>query len=108
MNSVDLGRCKRLVQYLWDPEPKNDQMPDTSIWCLGREYDPNEPAVISRDQPSRSIIKLHTLATLTAFRTTDIERERAVTRGTGIEQRPRLAGIISDGLRVADLDNLSI
>ncbi|KAG2421639.1 hypothetical protein HFD88_005614 [Aspergillus terreus] len=40
MNSVDLGRCKRIVQYLWDPEPRNDEEPDTSIWCLGVEYPP--------------------------------------------------------------------
>ncbi|RMJ23427.1 hypothetical protein PHISP_05707 [Aspergillus sp. HF37] len=51
MNSVDLGRCKRFVQYLLDPEPKNDEEPDASIWCLGREYDPNDSTVISRDQP---------------------------------------------------------
>ncbi|KAE8131147.1 putative cysteine protease atg4 [Aspergillus pseudotamarii] len=39
MNSVDIGRCrKRIVQYLWDPEPKNDEEPDASIWCLGVEY----------------------------------------------------------------------
>ncbi|KAE8362964.1 putative cysteine protease atg4 [Aspergillus caelatus] len=39
MNSVDIGRCrKRIVQYLWDPEPRNDEEPDASIWCLGVEY----------------------------------------------------------------------
>lgn len=38
MNSVDLGRCKRIVQYLWDPEPQNDDEPNTPIWCLGKEY----------------------------------------------------------------------
>ncbi|OOF98474.1 hypothetical protein ASPCADRAFT_161938 [Aspergillus carbonarius ITEM 5010] len=41
MNSVDIGRCsKRIVQYLWDPEPKNDEDPKASIWCLGVEYPP--------------------------------------------------------------------
>lgn len=40
MNSVDLGKCKRIVQYLWDPEPKNDQEPNEPIWCLGEEYVP--------------------------------------------------------------------
>lgn len=38
MNSVDLGRCKRIVQYLWDPEPQNDEEPNAPIWCLGKEY----------------------------------------------------------------------
>lgn len=38
MNSVDLGRCKRIVQYLWDPEPQNDEELNTPIWCLGKEY----------------------------------------------------------------------
>lgn len=53
MNGVDLGRCKRIVQYLWDPEPRNDTEPDTSIWCLGREYPPSESTIINRDQPSK-------------------------------------------------------
>ncbi|KAE8349065.1 putative cysteine protease atg4 [Aspergillus coremiiformis] len=39
MNSVDIGRCsKRIVQYLWDPEPRNNEEPNASIWCLGIEY----------------------------------------------------------------------
>ncbi|KAE8375334.1 putative cysteine protease atg4 [Aspergillus bertholletiae] len=42
MNSVDIGRCsKRIVQYLWDPEPRNDEEPNASIWCLGVEYAPH-------------------------------------------------------------------
>lgn len=44
MNSIDIGRCKRIVQYLWDPEPKNDEGPDKPIWCLGRKY--AQPAVL--------------------------------------------------------------
>jgi hypothetical protein len=49
-----------------------------------------------------------TPAVLTVPRTTDVERERPVARGSGIEQRPRLAGIVPDGLRVEDLDNVSV
>ncbi|KAL5361888.1 hypothetical protein BJX96DRAFT_153010 [Aspergillus floccosus] len=45
MNSVDLGRCKRIVQYLWDPEPRNDEEPDAPIWCLGVEYPPTGDGV---------------------------------------------------------------
>lgn len=41
MAGVDLERCKRIVQYFWDPEPKNDIAPDAPIWCLGQEYNPH-------------------------------------------------------------------
>ncbi|KAJ5819663.1 Peptidase C54 [Penicillium riverlandense] len=42
MTGVDLEKCKRIVQYFWDPEPKNDATPDAPIWCLGREYAPSQ------------------------------------------------------------------
>ncbi|MCJ1288376.1 Cysteine protease atg4 [Xylographa opegraphella] len=38
MASVDFGRYKRIVQYFWDPEPKNDDPLRSPIWCLGKEY----------------------------------------------------------------------
>lgn len=38
MNNIDIGRYKRIVQYFWDPEPKNDEGPGSRLWCLGREY----------------------------------------------------------------------
>ena len=41
MNNVDIGKYKRIVQYFWDPEPKNDDEPGSSIWCLGKEYRPS-------------------------------------------------------------------
>lgn len=37
MNGVDMERCKRIIQYIWDPAPKNDQ-PEEPIWCLGIKY----------------------------------------------------------------------
>src|SRR5690606_34265176 len=40
MNNVDLGQYKRIVQYFWDPEPKNNEEPGSPIWCLGREHGP--------------------------------------------------------------------
>ncbi|PGG96997.1 hypothetical protein GX51_07546 [Blastomyces parvus] len=40
MNNVDIGKYKRIVQYFWDPEPKNDDEPHSPIWCLGRVYQP--------------------------------------------------------------------
>ncbi|KAJ5329000.1 hypothetical protein N7452_009390 [Penicillium brevicompactum] len=39
--TVDMEKCKRIVQYFWDPEPRNDD-PATVIWCLGREYAPTK------------------------------------------------------------------
>ena len=39
MSSKDFGGYKRLVQYFWDPEPKNDDPLHSPIWCLGRRYD---------------------------------------------------------------------
>ncbi|SLM37157.1 cysteine protease atg4 [Lasallia pustulata] len=38
MANVDLGRYKRIVQYFWDPEPKNDDAARLPIWCLGKKY----------------------------------------------------------------------
>jgi hypothetical protein len=43
MTGVDLEKCKRIVQYFWDPEPKNDTAPETPIWCLGQQYTPTQP-----------------------------------------------------------------
>lgn len=40
MNNVDLGRySKRIVKYLWDPEPNAGEDQAFPIWCLGRRYD---------------------------------------------------------------------
>ncbi|KAL8814643.1 MAG: hypothetical protein Q9223_006146 [Gallowayella weberi] len=39
MSSKDFGGYKRIVQYFWDPEPKNDDPSNSPIWCLGRCYD---------------------------------------------------------------------
>ena len=39
MSHVDFGRYKRIVQYFWDPEPKNDDGSKSPIWCLGKKYD---------------------------------------------------------------------
>ncbi|KAL8998437.1 MAG: hypothetical protein Q9169_002474 [Polycauliona sp. 2 TL-2023] len=39
MSGKDFGGYKRIVQYFWDPEPRNDDPSDSPIWCLGRSYD---------------------------------------------------------------------
>jgi cysteine protease ATG4 len=36
MTTVD--RYKRIVRYIWDPEPTADTASDSPIWCLGKEY----------------------------------------------------------------------
>ncbi|KAL9020755.1 MAG: hypothetical protein Q9185_002071 [Variospora sp. 1 TL-2023] len=39
MSAKDFGGgYKRIVQYFWDPEPKNDDPSKGPIWCLGRCY----------------------------------------------------------------------
>ena len=38
MAGVDLGRYKRIVRYLWNPEPKDDSQKNAPLWCLGRKY----------------------------------------------------------------------
>ena len=56
MASVDFSRYKRIVQYFWDPEPKNDDPLQAPIWCLGKEYLASTPSYGSRhrspNQPS--------------------------------------------------------
>ncbi|PYH63932.1 cysteine protease ATG4 [Aspergillus vadensis CBS 113365] len=55
MNTVDIGRCsKRIVQYLWDPEPRNDEDPTSSIWCLGIEYHPEKDVSPRRETPDQN------------------------------------------------------
>ena len=50
MTNVDFARYKRIVQYFWDPEPKNDDISKAPIWCLGLQY----TAVADRAPPSTS------------------------------------------------------
>ena len=51
MNNVDLGRySKKIVRYLWDPEPANDDSSGAPIWCLGKQYASN-----SATRPRKSL-----------------------------------------------------
>ena len=50
MSNVDLRPYKRIVQYFWDPEPRNDDASKSPIWCLGEEYS-LFPSEISESQP---------------------------------------------------------
>lgn len=38
MSGVELSGYKRIVQYFYDPEPRNVALSNTPVWCLGREY----------------------------------------------------------------------
>ena len=52
MSSVDFARYKRIVQAFWDPEPKNDSVSESCIWCLGREYGTRHVPHESQDPPA--------------------------------------------------------
>ena len=52
MANVDFGRYKRIVQYFWDPEPRNDDVSKPPIWCLGRKY--ASPPAAEADPPPPS------------------------------------------------------
>ncbi|KAK2816757.1 hypothetical protein FQN49_008014 [Arthroderma sp. PD_2] len=48
MNNVDIGnQYKKIIQFFWDPEPKNDDSPGLPIWCLGCEYEQTAPSQAS-------------------------------------------------------------
>ncbi|KAL9615510.1 MAG: hypothetical protein Q9167_000023 [Letrouitia subvulpina] len=38
MSRGDFGGYKRIMQYFWDPEPRNEDPSGAEIWCLGRHY----------------------------------------------------------------------
>jgi cysteine protease ATG4 len=39
MTTVDFGPYKRIVQYFYDPAPKNIDASKSPIWCLGQQHD---------------------------------------------------------------------
>jgi cysteine protease ATG4 len=51
--NYDFGRVgKRVVEYIWDPVPKNDDTSGGPLWCLGRRYE--SPAKDTHSYPSPS------------------------------------------------------
>ena len=42
MSAIDIFRYKKMVQGLFDPEPKNSDESRLPIWCLGARYDQAE------------------------------------------------------------------
>jgi cysteine protease ATG4 len=58
MNNIDLGRYKRIVQYFWDPEPRNEEGVGSRVWCLGREYVTKDDDDISYEEQRTSPVAL--------------------------------------------------
>ncbi|KAL8874132.1 MAG: hypothetical protein Q9174_000502 [Haloplaca sp. 1 TL-2023] len=55
MSTKDFGGYKRIVQYFWDPEPRNDDPHKSPIWCLGRRYD-STPTTIDKSPVSKTSV----------------------------------------------------
>lgn len=59
MSGVDIGQySKRLVQYFWDPMPRNDDPSGAPVWCLGRRYEyskPTKPTITAKSTRGPSI-----------------------------------------------------
>ncbi|KAL8971213.1 MAG: hypothetical protein Q9183_001161 [Haloplaca sp. 2 TL-2023] len=51
MATKDFGGYKRIVQYFWDPEPRNDDPHKSPIWCLGRRYE-STPTTVNESPAS--------------------------------------------------------
>ncbi|KKA29287.1 hypothetical protein TD95_002523 [Thielaviopsis punctulata] len=81
MNNVDFSRCKRIVELIWDPEPTNDRLQDTPIWCLGYCYDlsspPKSAATPSTNPPiTDSVATIDTAASEPSDVTIDAKSEK--------------------------------
>ncbi len=98
MTNVDFGRYKRIVQYFWDPEPRNEEGRASPVWCLGRQYVSPAPAAAAaataaaekkRTAASRASSSCSS-AESTAHKTTEsCSSAELVTPGTSISGSPR-------------------
>lgn len=62
MSHVDFGRYKRIVQYFWDPEPRNDDESKSPVWCLGTRYDsPSKPIETSSTLAEKAKVDKNTI-----------------------------------------------
>ncbi|KAL9042632.1 MAG: hypothetical protein Q9214_003719 [Letrouitia sp. 1 TL-2023] len=52
MSKGDFGGYKRIMQYFWDPEPRNEDPSGAEIWCLGRHYTLSYPTAKGSDLAS--------------------------------------------------------
>jgi len=61
MASSDIGaRYQRILQFFWDPEPRNANQSAPPIWCLGRKYpaDSGRPAGDILSQPNEQAVEM--------------------------------------------------
>ncbi|KAL8949878.1 MAG: hypothetical protein Q9222_004051 [Ikaeria aurantiellina] len=55
MSAKDVASYKRIVQYFWDPEPKNNDPARPPIWCLGRCYHSYKSNSSPRESESKKV-----------------------------------------------------
>ncbi|KAF2717386.1 hypothetical protein K431DRAFT_158575 [Polychaeton citri CBS 116435] len=80
MNNTDISRLgKRVVQYFWDPIPKNED--SAPIWCLGRTYE-------SGYQPARPSNDPHTTGTSPSSQS-DISKADSAVAPQDAEDKPK-------------------
>ncbi|KFY26115.1 hypothetical protein V491_01459 [Pseudogymnoascus sp. VKM F-3775] len=113
MAAVDFSRYKRIVQYLWDPEPTNLDSSDLPLWCLGDQY-MTSPMSKHTSVPSGTDLTSHDSFHETPQKRTDVEKSiQAVTspesvvggRNSGFSQEGTTSDVEDGGWPVAFLDD---
>ena len=99
MATVDLMRYKRIVQYFWDPEPKNDENPQVPIWCLGEEFQPiAKPAPKSTDVRTLAVPRGETVQESDWVVTETDSHLSGEDRSVGVQNEQRKeSGTLNDG-----------
>lgn len=98
MNHVDLGqKYKRLVQYLWDAEPRIEGT-DSPLWCLGNKYKVTLPTTGSPDKESESP---------SDFTAHDVSSQQSVGQPSASSREEPDASGDNDGQSVASTTNAS-
>ena len=77
--SYDLARVgKRVVEYIWDPVPRNDDGSGVSIWCLGQRYDAPIKDPVAQPSPGSSHGSPPTSSLARSEASSGVEDSRAV------------------------------
>lgn len=113
MAAVDFSRYKRIVQYLWDPEPTNLDSSDLPLWCLGDQYTASSMSKHA-SAPGDTDLPSHDSSHETPQKRTDVEKSIQEVKppesvGEGIDSGFSQEGTASDvedgGWPVAFLDD---
>ncbi|KAI9749905.1 MAG: Cysteine protease atg4 [Chaenotheca gracillima] len=100
MAAVDMGKYKRIVQYFWDPEPKNDDPSHAPIWCLGEQYIATTPP--SRPPPPPESDSFAIIPPASSIPTPTKERTRLADSHSSVESitppNDSLSSSVDDGL----------